>query len=254
MPLMRRGPLVDYPVDWVLRQAAANETTGSIEFNSSRPMTVYVDNGHVYHAIAAVVRSDQRQPVERRTTNATQARDSVVNVLAGSLTVSDGWYYHDPLSRHEGHGPWQWTVEDLLVGAQSASRLDQSLGPWARIDIDLRPSPDHPIALGADAWAVVVELTAQASTRTVRNSLGWSPERLVAALDDLARAGAVEPAVHPPTISASGNPAEAGAALPFEPPSTESVAQDPVPQTTGTDQGGDRRSALRRLIANLRPA
>lgn len=282
--MMRRGPLSEYPVDWVLRQAATHRVTGSIEFNSISPMTVYFNSGSVYHAIATVVPSDEQAPVDGRTASEPAAREKVAEVLAGSLTATDGWYYHDPLSRHEGHGPWQWAVEDLLADARTMTVVDRSLGPWAHVELDLLPAPNDRVSLSADAWAVVVELAVQVNTRAVRNRLDWAPDRLVSALDDLARAGAISqvggdrgrelsveadparlrrpeprPLAPRPVRSVSGAqqidvrqgevPMPNGSPSPSPSPSSPSADHAPAPR----DEAGDRRGALRRLIANLRP-
>ena len=38
MPMMRRGPLARYDAEWVLRQASASASSGSVEFHTDRPL------------------------------------------------------------------------------------------------------------------------------------------------------------------------------------------------------------------------
>lgn len=287
MPMMRRGPLDRYPVEWVLRQAGAHQASGSIEFHAARPITVHLRGGRIHHAEPGVAaEAGRRDPIDPPVDEAT-ARARVVEVLATALGAGSGWYYHDPLGHHDDPGPWQWDTAALLLEARVRSHEDDTLGAWTRREVALHlPPAPRALTLGADAWAVVVALADPAQASEVRHRLGWTTERLVTALDDLVAAGALRPG--PPTPSAVAGGADRDAAEEVAPvahrqpgrgaapradadrpaavgrsdprqaaglPARHVGPLTPPPVLAGPEEGGeDRRRPRRRLISSRRPS
>lgn len=289
MTMMRRGPLESYPMDWVLRQAGAHRVTGSIEIHGPRPITVYLQDGRVSYAELGVGAGEPRRRAVTTALREVEARRHVVATLAAAVDTDrpsgsgGGWYYHDPLAVPLEAGPWRWEPAGLLMDARVWAHEQQALGSWVSTDLalDLGGAPAG-VTLGPEAWAVVVALSATRSTDEVRGRLGWSAERLVAALGELGAEGALRPRVdRDPVVVAAGEPAAdlgrcdaAGAAAAVA--AAEELLAVPPPQPTrwpGSDGDrplvptrpgpgaapappavDERRGALRRLIDSLRPA
>ncbi|MFN8016851.1 MAG: hypothetical protein U0P45_01875 [Acidimicrobiales bacterium] len=206
MPMMRRGPLDRYPVEWVIRQAGAHQATGSIEFHAGRPATFYFDAGRVYAAV------DEADEAAELPADEVEARRTAVELLVRTLgeAAGDGWYYHDPLAHLPIRGSWSWDTATLLLETRTTAYERDALASWAERPVSLRETPTAAITLGADAWAVVVELAATAAAGELREQLGWSPARLVAALTEIEQLGVLDPApAWRPTVVSS--PPEAAA-------------------------------------------
>ncbi|QXC59682.1 hypothetical protein KSP35_14990 [Aquihabitans sp. G128] len=157
-------------------------------------MTVYLRAGRVYQAVAGVPTGNAQPHVDGDHHDERANRRRVVALVSAALADEGGWYYHDPLGRHDERGPWQWDVNGLLLDARAQVQEDRSLGRWADAGVDLAAArPDGAPTLSSEAWAVVVALADTVATTELRSRLGWSSERLVAALDDLDAAGALAP-------------------------------------------------------------
>ena len=212
MPMMRRGPLDRYPVDWVIRQAGAHLANGSIELHSERPTTFWFDAGRVYAACEGVEVADPALPGDE-----TEARRSVVELLARAMEAEGGWYYHDPLGHHTARGWWSWETATLLMETRAKAHESSALARWNDRRVAIQETPTAAITLGADAWAVVVSLAEAASAPQLRQQLGWSPARLVAALTEIELLGVLDPApAWRPTV-VPAPPEAATPALPAEP-------------------------------------
>ncbi|MCB0964300.1 MAG: hypothetical protein KDA98_13545 [Acidimicrobiales bacterium] len=203
MAMMRRGPLDRYRPEWVLRQAAAQRVTGTIEFHGEPAATLFLDDGQVYAARRGV--GDATDGPEGP--DEVSQRLLAVELLARVLPVAAGWYYHDPLARHPARGAWAWEVEALLSEARRQDRPAPTLSSWSDRPVAPSPVPSTSITLDADAWTVVVALTGPASANELLSRLRWSPSRLLAALDQLDQRGALTADGRPP-------PATTGDAVP----------------------------------------
>lgn len=188
MPMMRRGPLDRYPPEWVLRQANAHKVTGGIEFHTQQPVTFYLEGGHIYGAEEGVGLLEQNL-AERAMPDEHTARDHTVRLLAEILGAEAGWYYHDPLGQHPGRGSWSWETATLLMDTRVKAHEVGALAEWADRSVVLAPTPGADITLGADAWAVVVELAESATAAELRARMGWSPGRLRDALSEIDQRG-----------------------------------------------------------------
>jgi len=188
--MMRRGPLDRYPVEWVLRQAAASQASGTVEFNGPEPMTVFLHQGSVCGVAAGVASQDPSVVARLRAAgDEARARHEAVGVLATRLTARVGWYYHDSLADGDVAG-WRWRVAALLLDARVRGREDRSMVDWEGRTVSLRPTGEG-ISLGADAWAVVTALAQTLPAAELRVRLGWEGSRLAAALAELDRSGAL---------------------------------------------------------------
>jgi hypothetical protein len=193
MPMMRRGPLDRYPPEWVLRQANAHEAEGSIEFHTDQqPITLYIQGGRAYAAEVGVNLSET-QLAGRPVLDEASARDQVIALLAGVLPAKAGWYFHDPLGHHPTSGAWAWETATLLMDVRSRSHEARSLSSWTGRTVAVCRTPADSITLGADAWAVVVELAGSAKASELRTRLGWSPDRIAAALAEMEDRSLLEP-------------------------------------------------------------
>ena len=191
MPMMRRGPLDRYPVEWVLRQASANNASGCIEFHAPVPVTVFLDAGRIAAAVRGISsETEDAIAAARADADEDEARRKTVTVLAVVLQGEGGWYYHDPLE-HRGSGGWRWDTASLLNEAHAQTHGERSLSAWCDRTIMLQVPERADVRIGADAWAVVVELAGTAQAADLRGRLGWDSARLVAALDELDRSGAL---------------------------------------------------------------
>lgn len=197
--MMRRGPLDRYPPEWVLRQANAHQVNGGIEFHTERPVTFYLEGGRIYGAEEGVDLAEQ-DLADRAVPDEHEARDRTVRLLVGTLQTSGGWYFHDPLGRHPGRGSWAWETATLLMETRAKAHEGDALGGWAQRPVALHRTSAASITLGADAWAVVVELAATVSATELRARLGWQPERLRDALGEIDQGGVIrqEPDPGPP--------------------------------------------------------
>ncbi|MCB1031655.1 MAG: hypothetical protein KDA95_09970 [Acidimicrobiales bacterium] len=186
---MRKGPLDEYPPEWVLRQVSAQQITGSVEIHGETPVTFHVDAGRVY--AAAVGTGDEACDVAMPL-DEDEARKQVVALISHVLDVTEGWYYLDPLGHASNRGMWSWEVPSLLLEARSQSHGDRTLGAWRERPVALRESSTGEVVLGDDAWSVVVALSAATSTNALLSTLGWNPGRLRSALDELTRASVLD--------------------------------------------------------------
>jgi hypothetical protein len=117
--MMRKGPLDRYPPEWVLREAGIRRVSGAVEFQTTHPVTVYLDDGAVYAAHAGSVAdatTDDATPSEDA------ARSRVEGLLADLVDQHQGWYFHHPLDHHAGHRPWSWDPQSLLLAARRLRR------------------------------------------------------------------------------------------------------------------------------------
>jgi hypothetical protein len=97
--------------------------------------------------------------------------------------------------------------------------------------------PARPVELGADAWGVVAALCEPAEVAAVRDRLGWSVERLDAAIAVLDAAGVLE--------AGPAAPADPGAELWATPGAHEGVP-DPAAPSHEPDRRARRRRSARR--------
>lgn len=199
MPMMRRGPLDRYPAEWVLRQAHAHRATGGIEFHTERPLTVHVHEGHVYAACEGVGAEANLEDLS--SLDEPEARAIVVALLGDVLGRDAGWYYLDPLAHAATRGSWTWETATLLMETRAHAHEHQTLASWSDRSVELHPTVEAPITLGTDAWAVVAACASSASATALRDALGWSPGRMLAALDELERHGVLDRAPAPPRAS-----------------------------------------------------
>ncbi|MGN6694424.1 MAG: hypothetical protein ACTHN0_09615 [Aquihabitans sp.] len=212
MPMMRRGPLDRYPPEWVLRQANAHEAEGSIEFHTDQqPITLYIRGGRAYAAEVGVNLSEA-QLADRPVLDETRQRDQLIALLAGVLPAKAGWYFHDPLGHHPSSGVRTWETATLLMDVRSRSHETRTLASWTERTVTLCESRDDSITLGADAWAVVVKLAGSADAGELRTRLGWSPDRIAAALAEMEDRSLLAPAHDAPPVP------PAPARLPAPPP------------------------------------
>ena len=302
MAMMRRGPLAQYPAEWVLRQASETGATGSVEFHASQPMTLYLRGGRVCHGVDGVPATGFSAATEDGGhADEAAARAQTVHLVARALRATDGWYYLDPIGHHNDAGPWEWETAALIedaraqlapphvpgppaTGATASTAFTAAQKPSAAAEpiapvpepapapapasagaMDRRvrlvaPETGDSVTLSAESWRIVCSLVPASSTTRLRESLGWTPDRLDAALTELSAAGvlgdrprsgavAATPAGPGPTPVATRasapTPAPSAAIPPTVPPAPSSVRPAAV---------ADRRSALRRLISNLKPA
>lgn len=193
MPMMRRGPLDRYPVEWVLRQAHATHASGCVEFHAPIPITVFLDGGRICAAVRGIAsEGDEVVAAARIEIDEEESRRRTVSILALALKGEGGWYYHDPLERR-GSGGWRWDAASLLMEARVQTHGERSLSAWNERTVGLQVPGQTDVRIGADAWAIVVELAGSAKAEDLRNRLGWDPTRMVAALDELDRSGALPP-------------------------------------------------------------
>jgi hypothetical protein len=233
--MMRRGPLDRYPAEWVLRQAHAHRATGGIEFHTDRPLTVHVHEGHVYAAcegVGADVNLDDLSSLDEP-----EARAIVVALLGDVLGREAGWYYLDPLAHAATRGSWTWETATLLMETRAHAHEHRTLASWSDRSVELHPTVDAPITLGTDAWAVVAACATSASATALRDGLGWSPGRMLAALDELERHGVLDPAPAP-TSATETRPAPPAPAARPAPPAPEAAAPSAA---AATEALGSRR-------------
>lgn len=218
MPMMRRGPLDRYSPEWVLRQAHAHQVEGSIEFHTSHPATFYLDAGRIYAAEAGVdlVEGGDHDLIP----DEAETRQRVVHLLAQVMGADGGWYFHDPLGQHPGRGSWVWETATLLMDTRAKAHEVNALATWAERTVSLDDTRSDTITLSRDAWAVVVQLAASASSTDLRTRLGWQPDRLTAALDEMERRGVLdaEPRWRPPAPVTSGSAFSSTSAAAGPPP------------------------------------
>ncbi len=146
MAMMRRGPLDRFPVEWVLRQASTNAASGTIEFHTERPTTVFVRAGQVCLVRSGIV--DGRSATPALLEPEERARARSLDALAAVVGAAVGWYYLDPLGAEDLDVSWGWNALDLLAEAQrpgpppaSAQRPPSAPSP----DPVAAPSP-HPLS------------------------------------------------------------------------------------------------------------
>lgn len=225
MPMMRRGPLDRFPVDWILRQAATNQASGTIELHGPRPVSIHLAGGRVTHLDRTPPDPSGRgagaaadPPTDATPGDESTARRRVVDVLATLLTADEGWYYHDPLAVGPATGPWSWEVAGLLMDARACAHEHRALGPWSDRRVGLRADPaSATVTLGPDAWAVITAIAADTEATEVRSRLGWRADRLVAALDELVSCGAARAATQAPEPRSDPPASVAFAGLPAPP-------------------------------------
>ena len=219
MPMMRRGPLDRYSPEWVLRQANAHLAEGSIEFHTDRPVTLYLQGGRAYAAEEGVDLNEQELH-ERPLSTESAARERVVLLLTEVLTATTGWYFHDPLGQHPSRGSWAWETASLLMDTRTKAHETSSLAAWSTRTVVLHETSAESVAMGADAWAIVVSLASSAGANELRAQLGWTPARVASALADMEAAGVLKPTTQwrPPPDPAAAGEAELHHAGPVAPP------------------------------------
>ncbi|CAN5683820.1 hypothetical protein BH10ACT1_BH10ACT1_01560 [soil metagenome] len=115
--MMRKGPLDEYPAEWVLREAAVRRASGGIEFHTEDPVTVHLHDGRIYFARQGTG-SDHGAADRPLPTDEASSRAHVVAILARLLGEHPGWYYLHPLNHHPQRGPWRWETASLLLAAR----------------------------------------------------------------------------------------------------------------------------------------
>lgn len=296
MPMMRRGPLARYNAEWVLRQAQASSTSGSIEFHIDDPLTLYFRNGRVCDAVEGA--ADSVDDTGSQPGDEAAARVRVLELISRAMGADDGWYYLDPIGHHVVATPWDWDAASLILDARIRSRAEANRtdttppeAPAARAPASGPPSSHPPssdprapvrpaggspqrrielvvpddqqwVTLSAEAWRIACAMASARPWSELRSDLDWSSARLDAALVELAASGVL--GVDPPAAPSPAPVPRAAVAAPERAaapaPDQGMVAAD-SPAAGGTARPGgppgttpDRRSALRRLISNLRPA
>lgn len=230
MPMMRRGPLDQYSVEWVLRQANAHRISGSIELHVAEPVTIYLDEGRVY-AAAPGTGADAAAWADPTAETEVEARRRTVSLLSAAIRATDGWYFHDPFGHRSTDGTWTWELATLLMEVRSKAHEGDALSSWTSRTIGLQETSGTQVVLGADAWAVVSTLAATASARALREQTGWSPDRLALALSELEQAGLLDPG------AAWRSAPAADASAPPPPAVTGTGAHGPGTAGTGRHQG-----------------
>lgn len=280
---MRRGPLADYSAEWVLRQASANGASGSIEFHTGQPLTLFVRSGRVCHGVEGVAASGfSTDPAAEPPQDEATARSRVVRLVAQAMRAADGWYYLDPIGHHDVTSPWGWDAAALVRDAHGreptslpptrvpptpparpvgGAATSEPPAPTERVVRLHAARSDAPVTLGAEPWRIVCVLAEPKRTDELRQALGWPAARLDAALEELTRAGAIADeasvGVAPASQAPGSSPAPRTTAAPPRRDATR-PAPPTVPPAPGTRAAVaapvDRRGALRRLISSLKPA
>lgn len=277
--MMRKGPLERYPVDDVLRTAAAERLSGSIEVVAEVSGFLFLENGGLYLGTV-----DGTVPPPGVLPSGAEAPDGVrahlVTVVTALMAQREGWYHHHqvhhPLGRHPMWNRRSISVEEVLREAGAALEQRAGLRPWSTGVLEVA-STDEATCLEPDQWAVLGAMAHPATVYGLADRLGWPTDRVAAALDDLshrrllgvrdARPAAPEapsevspgrwdgPAdLRPRRLPAPSSSAPAGGG-----PTRGTLAvvgapragQGPVEQGAAADDDG-RRFALRRLISSLR--
>jgi hypothetical protein len=272
--MMRRGPLADYPIDGVLRTAAAERVSGSITTEGATvDGTIYLSGGHLcgaeIHGTAPSPDLHGDQPDPKRV-----ARHLEV-VLAVLTEARGGWYRHDPIGTAHIHTRWQFTVDEVLTAAEQRRRSSMPIRRWALRPVRVQAPSDLGTTLDRDAWHVIATLASPAVLHRIHDELGWPPERLAEALSELERAGvlatghdtAPAPAPAPAAAAATGAARHASGWDGTVSTTTRPLAAvsrlgaDLAPAVAGgrpaaveepSDPPASRRTALKRLIDSLR--
>ncbi|HWJ61910.1 MAG TPA: hypothetical protein VNS19_08055 [Acidimicrobiales bacterium] len=126
MPMMRRGPLARYDAEWVLRQASASASSGSVEFHTDRPLTLYLRNGRVCHAVEGVAETGFAAEPDAVAADEAAARDQVLALVVTAMAATDGWYYLDPIGHHAVATPWDWDAASLILDARIQRRATEN--------------------------------------------------------------------------------------------------------------------------------
>ncbi|MEZ5181925.1 MAG: hypothetical protein R2702_08645 [Acidimicrobiales bacterium] len=159
-----------------------------------------------------------------------------------------GWYYLDPLGEAPSRGAWSWETASLLMETRAQAHADRTLAAWTTRTVALRPTDAPGVALGADAWELVVAMARSSTTAALGQQLGWTPGRLLAALTEMEQRGVLEPE-RPLAIPAPSAPRPAPPAArhhgPLSPPPPISAAALITPITEASGARGRRRSARR---------
>lgn len=267
--MMRRGPLADYPLEGVLRTAAAERVSGSITTEGATvDGTIYLVGGQLcgaeIHGTAPSPGLHGDQP------DAKQMARHLEVVVAVLAEARGGWYHHDPIGTTQVHTPWQFSVEEVLAAAEQRRRSSMPVRRWALRPVRVQAPSDLGTTLERDAWHVIAALASPSVLHRVHDDLGWPPERLAEALTELERAGVLvtgHEATPTPaaavaaattwdgTVSTTTRPLTAVARLGTElapavagaaPAVAGSPADEPI------DPPATRRTALKRLIDSLR--
>ncbi len=266
--MMRRGPLEQYAVEDILRSAATERLSGSIEVAGDVAGVLFFEGGGLYFATldGVAVPADVLAPAatpERRLRH-------LVTVTAALLPQRRGWYHHhqlhQPLGRHPVWNRRAVPVAVVLAQAVGLVERHRSLEPWADGLLAVA-GVDDPVQVDADGWAVVQAMAQPTSVYELAERLGWSSERVGVALgrlaaDQLIDGEAGAPSTPAPSVAAVRTEGTADVEPPraSEPrrlvpslaaaPALAMPAPVPLRAVEGDDDG--RRFALRRLISSLR--
>jgi hypothetical protein len=290
MAMMRRGPLAQYSAAWVLRQASDHHTTGSVEFHTQAPLTLYLRAGALCHGMDGVPATGFVAGTEDEHPDEATARTRTVDLLARALDASDGWYYLDPLGHHDGAGPWSWDTATLIQEARVRTQASggaapsgcaetpgaeaTSGGPLEPVDRAVAleapeparaprrvrltsPADGGQVMLSAESWKVVCALASERDALDLGRLLSWPVARLDAALTELDAAGVLCSGPEPrPTPVAPGPACPRSAVLDTSAPPGDRGEPPTVPPRPAPRAGAsaERRGALRRLISTLKPA
>ncbi len=258
--MMRRGPLADYPIDTVLRSAARERLSGSIVTEGSDvDGTIYLASGQVFAAELAGTLPDVVLHGEHGGRD--QTGRHIVSALAvlGKATV--GWFRHDPFGAVDRETRWRFDVEDLLKATEEPRKGLRWFGRWAMCPVEVTPPPDPTVPIGLDAWRVIAALSRPGNVLQVNDSLGWSPNRLAAALATLEAAGIlggsltpVEEEVAVPAASSEWSGAVTTTAKPLTALSRPLVSESPGVGARDTAAPTNPPPAARAEIAVAAPA
>lgn len=283
--MMRKGPLDQYPLAGVLRSAAAERLSGSIEVEAEISGLLFFESGGLYLATL----DGAAPPAELTGANPSEIgrlREHLTTVVAALLTQQRGWYHqhqvHQPLGRHP---VWHRRAVDLEEVLQVATSIvtRPSLDRWSRSMLRVSDQAGS-VCLDPEMLTVVAAMTRPTAAYELASSLGWDEERLAATFDRLAQAGLfpreetvidrpaqahtpiAEPEQTPLSPTWSGEAdlrprplvttgasrslreVAAGAHLPRA--AASNTPSTSLPSAITADDG--RRSALRRLITSLR--
>ena len=241
---VRRRPLADCSLAEMLRRAASEEMSGSIEIRADIGGIICLEDGRIY--FAALDRAplpDLRDSEELRRS---RLAGEFVAALAAMSGQKRGWYFltpHRPQLGDDG-GSILFDVEELLEEMERRLARCAALASWTGHMVDPR-SPEEPeVRLDADMWAVVGAMVSPVAVHQLVDRLGWDPDRIASALDRLGDAQLVSRPTHAvrrdrPQVPAPGN-AAAG------PPAAASPAAA-LPEPEAADESLSNRDAIGQL-------
>jgi hypothetical protein len=253
--VQRRGRLEDRGLADVLRAAAAEGLSGSVEVEADVGGTVYLDGGAV--SFALVAGTGLPMPA-----HGTANRDHIVASVSVLLGARTGWYHHHQFHQEGGRPPivptFRLPVSGVLEAAAERARLDRDLGEWRTAVVRPARRRSEPPALDAELWSVVTAMAIPTPAAVLAQRLGWAPGQVADALERLASLAVIDgsdaASTSAPVPSTSSSAPVDLTPRPLGIPS-RSIAAPAIDDRLAlliAEPAGRRRSALGRLIENLR--